>query len=204
MPAPAVVLRNEPVQARSTQRLESLLDSAAAAIDAVGFERLTTAMVAEGAGASIGTVYRYFPDRISVLQAVAARAVSRFQERVQATIAEGDFSSWWDFINAVIDDAVTAFQSEPAFASLRFGDMLDLRPRENSHTGSSEVASVLSSYLSSRFGLNNDANLAFHLEVGFNLCDSLLHRAFMYDAQGDKRFITEARSAVRNYLERVL
>ena len=68
MPVQRRYCRNEPVQARSTARLTALLDAAAAVIDEIGYERLTTAMVAERAGASIGTVYRYFPDRIAVLQ----------------------------------------------------------------------------------------------------------------------------------------
>jgi AcrR family transcriptional regulator len=76
--APATAaLRNEPVQARSTARLTALLDAAAAAVQELGYERLTTAMVAERAGASIGTVYRYFPDRIAVLQALASRNLER-------------------------------------------------------------------------------------------------------------------------------
>ena len=72
-PDARAALRNEPVQARSTARLSALLDAAAQIVDEIGYERLTTAMVAERAGASIGTVYRYFPDRIAVLQALAAR-----------------------------------------------------------------------------------------------------------------------------------
>ena len=46
-----VSLRNEPVQARSTARLAALMDAAAAVVDEIGYERLTTAMVAERAGA---------------------------------------------------------------------------------------------------------------------------------------------------------
>ena len=65
LPETRLPLRNEPVQARSTARLGALMDAAAAVVDEIGFERLTTAMVAERAQASIGTVYRYFPDRIA-------------------------------------------------------------------------------------------------------------------------------------------
>ena len=54
-PPPAQLIRNEPMQARSTARLAALLDAAAAVVADIGYERLTTAMVAEGAGASIGT-----------------------------------------------------------------------------------------------------------------------------------------------------
>ena len=59
------VIRNEPVQARSAARLTALLDAAAHVVHEIGYERLTTAMVADRAGASIGTVYRFFPDRIA-------------------------------------------------------------------------------------------------------------------------------------------
>jgi AcrR family transcriptional regulator len=123
--------------------LASLLDAAAAAIDHVGFERLTTAMVAERAGASIGTVYRYFPDRISVLQSVAARAIDRFSDRARTVLARRDLTTWWDAIDALIDEGVDAFAHEPAFAALRFGDVLDLRPREGDRTGSSQVSAVI-------------------------------------------------------------
>lgn len=204
MSTTTALIRNEPVQARSTLRLTSLLDAAAKTIDEVGFERLTTAMVADRAGASIGTVYRYFPDRISVLQAVAARSTSKFVERARKTLFETQHETWWDAIDQLIDEGVKAFQTEPGFASLRFGDMLDLRPRENSRTGSSYVSAVISSYLAKQFGFADDNELSYHLEVGFNLLDSLLHRAFMFDRSGDPRFIADAKVIVKNYLESVL
>ena len=80
------LIRNEPVQARSTARLAALLDAAAKVVHEIGYERLTTAMVAERAGASIGTVYRYFPDRIAVLQSLAARNAERMTDRVLAEL----------------------------------------------------------------------------------------------------------------------
>lgn len=194
------LLRNEPVQARSTARLTSLLDAAAAAIDAVGFERLTTAMVAERAGASIGTVYRYFPDRIAILQSVAGRAVDRFIDRVVFTLSSRSHATWWDAIDAIIGQGVDAFANEPAFAALRFGDVIDLRPREGDRTGSNRVSAEIAPVLVSRYGLADDAHLAFRLEVLFNLVDSLLARAFMFDSHGDRAYIDEARRVGRAYL----
>jgi AcrR family transcriptional regulator len=180
--------------------LTSLLDAAAAAIDAVGYERLTTAMVAERAGASIGTVYRYFPDRIAVLQAVSARAVERFNERVRTTLAGPKLETWWDAIEALIDQGVDAFAHEPAFAALRFGDVLDLRPRESKRTGSSFVAEEIGPVLVSRYGIPDDAQLNFRLEVLFNIVDSLLARAFAFDKKGDAEFVAAAKAVAKNYL----
>lgn len=60
-------LRNEPVQKRSTARLAALEAAAEQAIAEEGIDKFTTADVARIAGCSIGTVYRYFPDRVAIL-----------------------------------------------------------------------------------------------------------------------------------------
>lgn len=194
------LLRNEPVQARSTARLTSLLDAACAAIDEIGYERMTTAMVAERAGASIGTVYRYFPDRIAVLQSVSARAVDRVLERLRSVLDTPQHGTWWDAVSELIDQGAEAFANEPAYAALRFGDVIDLRPRESDRTGSSIVSAEVASILATRYGLKDDADLLFRLEVVFNLVDSMLARAFAFDKKGDKAFIAEAHSVARAYL----
>ncbi len=203
MSGPTTLLRNEPVQARSNARLASLLDAAAAAIDAVGYERLTTAMVAERAGASIGTVYRYFPDRIAVLQSVASRAVDRFTDRINDSFASNTHATWWDAIDSLIDHGIDAFTTEPAFAAIRFGDVLDLRPREESPTGSSRITAHIAPILVSRYGIPGGDSLSFHLEVAFTIVDSLLARAFAFRAKGDPAYIDEARTLARSYLVNV-
>lgn len=64
------VLRNVPVQARSQRRLAELKGAARLAAELHGYDRFTTAHVAELAGASIGTVYRYVPDRVALLDLI--------------------------------------------------------------------------------------------------------------------------------------
>ena len=52
-----LLLRNEPVQARSAARLSSLLDSAAEVVEEVADERLTTPLGAGLCGPAIGPRY---------------------------------------------------------------------------------------------------------------------------------------------------
>lgn len=192
-------LRNEPVQARSTARLTRLLDAAAEVIDEIGFERLTTAMVAERAGASIGTVYRYFPERISILQSLSIRTMTEFVDEVSQVIRDERHANWWDAIEATIDLLVTSFASRKGFSSLRFGDVIDLRPAESDRTNNSVVAAAIAQALSARFELD-DSELVFHLEVALELADGLLARSFAIEPDGDTRFNAEAKSIVRGYL----
>jgi len=194
-----VVLRNEPIQARSTARLAALLDSAAAVVAEIGYERLTTAMVAQRAGSSIGTVYRYFTDRIFIVQGLSARFLAQFSDRVGRTIVEPKHDSWLDAFGACVDDIVTAFRLEPGFKSMRFGDVLDISPGPGSTSGNATVAGLMATALQNRFELRGD-DVAFHLEVALRLADALLARAFWSDTQGEARFISEAKAVSRQYL----
>jgi AcrR family transcriptional regulator len=193
-------LRNEPVQARSTARLAQLLDAAAAIVDEIGYERLTTAMVAERAGASIGTVYRYFPDRIALLQALAARNLERVLGKVVDQILDPDHPHWLAALSAGFKLFIEAFRTEPGFRSLRLGDVLDLRPPPNERTYNSLVADALLGALVERFGVDDSDETRFVFEAAIEVSDALATRAFARDPEGDIRFLEMGRATVYRML----
>lgn len=193
-PAPARsdaagLIRNEPVQARSAARLTALLDATAAVVDEIGYERLTTAMVAERAGASIGTVYRYFPDRIAVLQSLAARNADRVTGRILADLADERHADAMAAFHGGMSVLVDAFRSEPGFASLRFGDVIDLRPAEGTPAYTALAERIVGA-LTERFGIAANAELAVALESAIIAIDSLAARAFARDAGGSAAFLS--------------
>jgi len=194
-------LRNEPVQARSAARLEALLDAAAAVVEELGYERLTTAMVAERAGASIGTVYRYFPDRIAVLQALAARNLDRVLGRITTEFAEPRHETWLSALTAGFDIFVDAFRTEIGFRSLRAGDVLDLRPAASPTTFNSRIADEMLRMLVERYGVGETPELHFAFETSIEVTDALVARAFAREPDGDERFLEQARAIVRATLE---
>lgn len=189
-------LRNEPVQARSTARLSALLDAAAQIVDEIGYERLTTAMVAERAGASIGTVYRYFPDRIAVLQALAARNLERVLERTIAAIHDPANETWLPAMGAASAVLIDAFRTEAGFRGLRVGDVLDLRPATTERTFNSVVADRILDALIERFGFTDSPELRQRFEVGIEISDALTTRAFARDPRGDETFLAASRDVV--------
>jgi AcrR family transcriptional regulator len=192
----AAPIRNEPVQARSTARLATLLDAAAAVIDEIGYERLTTAMVADRAGASIGTVYRYFPDRIAVLQSLAARNSERARELVQSELVADAHPTALDALLAVLDVTAELFRSEPGYRALRVGDVLDLLPHGDDATGNSVLASVVVRRLDERFGVGSGASERQAIETAVEVIDALVARAFARTPDGDPRWLAEARRIV--------
>ena len=196
----AAPIRNEPVQARSTARLAALLDAAARVIDEIGYERLTTAMVAEGAGASIGTVYRYFPDRIAVLQSLAARNAERIGEGAFAELRDGGSGTWQSALQSAFAVITAAFRSEPGFSALRFGDVLDLRP----FTGAPALR-VFSdrayAILVERFGMVDSLEAKQTLQSVLTLADAIAADAFQRDPDGDPATLHHAMSAANSLLK---
>ena len=70
-----------PLQARSQQTLERLLDAAEAIIDEKGLENATVAEVARRAGSSVGAFYTRFADKEGLMRCV----FERFNEQAAAT-----------------------------------------------------------------------------------------------------------------------
>jgi AcrR family transcriptional regulator len=186
------LLRNAPVQARSAARLAALLDAAACVLAEVGMERLTTALVAERAEASIGTVYRYFPDRVTLLQALAARNLERLEERIDAVIPAISGSAA-EALGAVADVFVAMFRDEPGFRSLRLGDVLDIRDAGGPEVPKARLARSIADSMAVAYDDVEIDCLAERLDVALEVLDSLATRAFLSDPDGDVRFLEAAR-----------
>jgi AcrR family transcriptional regulator len=196
----APLVRTEPIQERSAARIDALLDAAAEVVDEIGFDRLTTAMVADRAGASIGTVYRYFPDRIALLQALRDRAVQRYRGAVVEAIHAANPEHWWNAVECAIDAFVSMFRSEPGFRIIRFTDAERSGMPDDAPVDDDFFAHRFAEILSDEYGLPAGEDLKFRLEIVVEISDSLISRAFLSDPNGDERFIAEARVVARQYL----
>jgi AcrR family transcriptional regulator len=196
----AGLTRTEPVQQRSAERLTTLLDAAAAVVDEVGFDRITTAMIAERAGASIGTVYRYYPDRVAVLHGLRERALLRFRTRVSEELRSRRPENWWDAVDCAVTAFVGLYRSEPGFRILHFADRERTPVAESDDLEFGYFARRMAAVLAEEFGLPGGPELTFRLEVTVEMADALLSRAFYSDPDGDERFITECRRILHDYL----
>lgn len=75
--SPRSNLRRQPKQQRGKQRVEKILDAAAAVFDEVGYEAATTHMIAARAGTAIGSLYQFFPDKAAIFKAMELRHTER-------------------------------------------------------------------------------------------------------------------------------
>ncbi|BAY89787.1 MULTISPECIES: TetR/AcrR family transcriptional regulator [unclassified Tolypothrix] len=72
-------LRRQPKQQRGKERVEKILDAAAAVFDEMGYEAATTHLIAAKAGTAIGSLYQFFPDKAAIFHAMELRHIERVQ-----------------------------------------------------------------------------------------------------------------------------
>ena len=198
-PVPQAMVRTEPVQQRSAQRVAHLLDTAAALIDEHGIDALTTSDVASRSDSSVGVVYRYFPNIQSLLRALAARNLTRFTESIYDALGPQGVE-WRLIVDIAIDTFIEFNRSEPGFRALRFGDIIDDRFLEPEFSNNGVLARALVGLLSEKYGFMPNDEVLFDIEVAIEVGDALMQRAFLIDKQGDQRFIDVARSISNDYL----
>ena len=80
--------KNQPRQERAKRTYEAILGAAAELLVEVGVERISTNLIAERAGITVPALYRYFPNKYSVLHALGAKLMDR-QNKVADAWFEG-------------------------------------------------------------------------------------------------------------------
>lgn len=85
---PAISLRKQPKQVRSSQLVEAVLEAAAQVLAKEGAQRFTTARVAEKAGVAVGSLYQYFPNKAAILFRLQADEWRQTHDLLQAILED--------------------------------------------------------------------------------------------------------------------
>jgi len=194
-----VVMRTEPIQQRSAERITLLLDAAAELIDESGIDGVTTSAVAKRSRSSVGVVYRYFPNIQSLLRALAARNMERYLARVWEGVEASGPEPWSSF-DSTLNSFVDMTRNEPGFRALRFGDVIDQRFVNPELSNNAMLAREFAAQVGRTYGFEPDDELIFHLEVAVEIASGLLSRAFQLEKNGDERFIEATRKLCGDYL----
>ncbi|MEU9516568.1 TetR/AcrR family transcriptional regulator [Micromonospora sp. NPDC048169] len=179
-----------------------MLDACAELVDEVGYEGLTTTLLAERAEVAIGSVYQFFPDKRAIVQALTLRTMESYLQRLDERFASDDLTYWWDGVDAAIDEYISMHRTVPGFRTLHFGDVVDLHLLDDQRDNNGVIAEQLARVLTERFGLAGVPDLRFHLEVAVEAADALIKLAFRRRTDGDERVLVEAKALIREYLHR--
>jgi AcrR family transcriptional regulator len=98
--------------------VDALLDAAAAEISDAGYEAATMCSIATRAGASIGSLYQFFPNKVAIVQALRRRYCDEFELMWAPLVTEARHLSWDELVIQLVDRTVLFVGRHPAFLAL--------------------------------------------------------------------------------------
>lgn len=124
-------MRKAPTQKRSRERVENILKVACELISIHGSDAMKMGELAEKAGVSIGSLYQYFPDKASIIHALADRYNDESQHCIEEALAETQTAK--ELITAfdqLIDTYYELFLAEPVICDIWTGTQADKTLRD--------------------------------------------------------------------------
>lgn len=196
------------MQQRSADRLARILDAGAELLDETGYEQLSTRAVADRAGVPIGSVYRFFPNKRALVDALAERNLEVYAGRIVARLEVIPEREWREAIDAVLDEYLAMKRSVAGFSLVDFGPPVPASGPIDAEANQ-RVAERLTELLSGHLARGSEEAVSAErllrtVVVCVQAADALLQLAFRADPVGDPDLIAETRILLRAYLAGVL
>ncbi len=191
----ASVSRRAPVQERGRQTVNRILDAAAEIADAHGVDAVTTRAVADRAGVSYPSLYRFFPDREAILGELLERQCADLDERCIEAEQIWDIGSIADLLNREIDLHLEYYREHPSTARMWMGGRTSPGVTAYVRTRMQNLAARIHTILVERGLIPADTDPRAML-VAVELADRALELAFRDNADFDEDIVGIGRRAL--------
>lgn len=193
--------RRQPVQGRSQDTVQQIFSAASALLEKCALGEITTVRIAREAGLSVGALYRFFPDKQAIYDAIAVRRVEEFREAVTATLAECDLTDGTSFLNAVIDAYIAFLDRNPDFRTLALSRQISPATRENQVQPEAGAPSMVRSFMIGELGVLASPELNRKLRIAAETGEHLIAYAYQQTSEADRRaVIGELKTLLAGYL----
>src|SRR5947209_16799699 len=105
--------RRSPVQERSQETVHHIFEATSRLLGRIPLEDITTSRIAEDAGVSIGALYRFFPDKQAIIDAIAVKCVEEFRASLEGRFQEISLGDGTAFLRTVSDAVVEFLHAQP-------------------------------------------------------------------------------------------
>src|SRR5438445_3258221 len=112
-------------QKRGALRVEEILQAAGALFAEVGYDKVTTNMIAARAGVSRGSLYQFFPHKEAIAQAFATDAINHLHGVYDALLSSEVMTlPLQAFLDTFIDRIVAFNRNCPGYLALELGSTI--------------------------------------------------------------------------------
>jgi AcrR family transcriptional regulator len=193
-------LRRTPQQQRSREKLRRLLDAADELLAREGASALNTVRIAEFAEMSVASLYRYFPDKEAIAEALALRYWRELADLVERVAETAEREPLADPLAAVLDALAAGFRARLGFLALWYSGHRTERVRDvtraTRHNVGDAVQRIIGVYWPDSAPELRGVVAGMSVLIG----DGLLREAFRINRNGDPLVLSEGRHALRCYV----
>jgi AcrR family transcriptional regulator len=191
--APAA--RRTPVQARSRQTVIRILDAAAAIADEQGVDAATTRAIADRAGVSYPSLYRFFDDREAIMDELMERHCAELDARCIKAEQAWEIASVAELLNNELDLHVHYYRRYPSAARLWMGGRTSPTVTKHVRARMKHLADRLHAILAEAGLIPTDTDPRALL-VAVEMADRMLELAFRDGKDFDQAILEIGRRAL--------
>jgi AcrR family transcriptional regulator len=194
---PGMRARRNPVQERSQETVQRIFAGAAALLGrGVVLADVTTAMIAAEARVSVGALYRFFPDKQAIIDAIAARHMEAFQKGLSNELTAKAPADGPALLGVVIDAFYRYLESNPDFVTVAYGaaggGRTVSRPARDAYAApEAGGATLVKWFMTKALGLGAPSTLDWKLKIVIETGDRLLGFALEQPDVADRRRVVE-------------
>lgn len=176
--------RRIPQQDRGERRVAEVLEAAASVIAEVGYDAATMTAMAERAGASIGALYQYFPNKEAIAHALRHQYGNEMEASWSPLAEQGAKLSVRQMVDAIFDVMTDFMDNRPAYIPLmniprdykrdparrnrlreHFASLFRQKQPELAHDEAFRIANVVFQIVKGMNPLYAEANRAERIEI---------------------------------------
>ncbi|WP_169948508.1 TetR family transcriptional regulator [Microbispora sp. H11081] len=196
-------VRRRPVQKRSIDRVERILDACARLLDEVGLDALTIVDVARRAEVPSGTIYQFFDGKTGMLRELALRNLELLLVRLRRRVAAEGPLTWPRAAELVLAETVEMRRTVPGYTVVDFADTRPggptFLPPGEAQEGGDVLAERLYHFAVDEAGLPPLPDPYRVTRLAIQATAAALQLAFAASPQGDPAMIEQGRRLLRAY-----
>jgi AcrR family transcriptional regulator len=195
--------RRVPSQKRSRERVERILDAAAALVVREGVDAMTTQQIARSADVPVASLYQYFADKEDVLLALAGRDMDEMDAEVATALAElgTEDLTVESVVRTTMESFVRVYHRRRAFVEIYLRGRTNTAVHRFGRDHNERIAGTLREYAVD-VGIAGPDLTPSRALLAVEMGDRVFQLAFEHDDRGDLQLVEEGITLVTGYLER--
>jgi AcrR family transcriptional regulator len=193
--------RRKPVQQRSLQNVEKILEATSRVLARQPLAEVTTTQIAQEAGISIGGLYRFFPDKQALIDAVAIQRIDDFAERLNLELLLSTPTDPLSLLSEIVDRYIQFLDAHPDFRQIALGRYVSATAREKHVTANTGITGIVRRFLVEQLGGSLPRELDLRLTIANQVGESLITFAYEQpDSDKRREVIEEMKRLLAAYL----